>query len=472
MYNLVTMATTDLSVTLEKIERNSSFLRRNSTGNFDSETTATKVLPHYLQASAHSCHDYCKYGNKNTSETKARIPFPRRFSAIPDRSHHLSGTPSVVLRNRNPVITPKPSRDVKSQLQLNKCEVVNKESPRSTKKLDAFPKQVIEPKDIDLKPKLLKLKPSSLSSSKSVIRRYSDIIIPTKGLGAKEVCPLGCSSSRRNIETEVSKDIRTPKTSKKADLATVSTSPKPRVKTVLTKNAGNSKNPRKVLNITKHKSFRKVEATKQPIEEEVPEKTLYVVEPSAEKRSNISLHSPKSEKEGSTKGHNGVQTPKSPESKEDREKKSPDQKAENKRRPIKVGKMTSDDGDCSPRKLKFRRGKVVTVWSESSSPRKLKFRPGKVLGENQNGPADETRVGRVRRLVSGGALNGNKTESTKVVLRHQDVEGRKDTQSLYNNVIEETASKLVETRKSKVKALVGAFESLISLQDTKPSETN
>jgi hypothetical protein len=40
---------------------------------------------------------------------------------------------------------------------------------------------------------------------------------------------------------------------------------------------------------------------------------------------------------------------------------------------------------------------------------------------------------------------------------------------LFNNVIEETASKLVETRKSKVKALVGAFETVISLQDKKPS---
>jgi hypothetical protein len=36
-------------------------------------------------------------------------------------------------------------------------------------------------------------------------------------------------------------------------------------------------------------------------------------------------------------------------------------------------------------------------------------------------------------------------------------------------VIEETASKLVESRKSKVKALVGAFETVISLQDGKPT---
>jgi hypothetical protein len=55
----------------------------------------------------------------------------------------------------------------------------------------------------------------------------------------------------------------------------------------------------------------------------------------------------------------------------------------------------------------------------------------------------------------------------KVVLRHQDVKGKKDEQVLSNNVIEETASKLVEIQRSKVKALVSAFETLISLNEKK-----
>ncbi|KAF8646350.1 hypothetical protein HU200_065928 [Digitaria exilis] len=49
-----------------------------------------------------------------------------------------------------------------------------------------------------------------------------------------------------------------------------------------------------------------------------------------------------------------------------------------------------------------------------------------------------------------------------VTLRHQKTLEKKKSQMLYNNVIEETASKLVKTRKSKVKALVGAFESVIN----------
>lgn len=54
------------------------------------------------------------------------------------------------------------------------------------------------------------------------------------------------------------------------------------------------------------------------------------------------------------------------------------------------------------------------------------------------------------------------------------MKGRKDVQKLLNNVIEETASRLVVSRKSKVKALVGAFETVISRQDTKSmaSETD
>ena len=39
---------------------------------------------------------------------------------------------------------------------------------------------------------------------------------------------------------------------------------------------------------------------------------------------------------------------------------------------------------------------------------------------------------------------------------------KKKSQRLYNSHIEETATRLVKTRKSRVKALVGAFESVIS----------
>jgi hypothetical protein len=53
------------------------------------------------------------------------------------------------------------------------------------------------------------------------------------------------------------------------------------------------------------------------------------------------------------------------------------------------------------------------------------------------------------------------------------VEGKKkQNPGLYNNVIEETASKLTELRKSKVKALVGAFETVISLDSPREGATH
>lgn len=44
-------------------------------------------------------------------------------------------------------------------------------------------------------------------------------------------------------------------------------------------------------------------------------------------------------------------------------------------------------------------------------------------------------------------------------------QGSKKDNTAYNDVIEETASKLREQRRNKVKALVGAFETVISLED-------
>ncbi|KAJ4973135.1 hypothetical protein NE237_006309 [Protea cynaroides] len=126
------------------------------------------------------------------------------------------------------------------------------------------------------------------------------------------------------------------------------------------------------------------------------------------------------------------------------------------------GAVHPENADCPPQKLHFRRGRVIILKSESIGPRRLRFRQGRVLGENDGRKSFRRRRG----VTEGGSTDGTKPESEKVVLRHQDVQEKKD-EGLFNNVIEETASKLVKTRKSKVKALVGAFETVIHLQETK-----
>ncbi|MCD7455101.1 hypothetical protein HAX54_027005 [Datura stramonium] len=123
---------------------------------------------------------------------------------------------------------------------------------------------------------------------------------------------------------------------------------------------------------------------------------------------------------------------------------------------------------CSPKNLKFRRGKIMDSQSEKLSPTRLKFRPANILENNGNGSA-HVRGRNSRRLFAYGKLNSAKDETMRVNLRHQSRGYKKEAPTLFNNVIEETATKLVETRRSKVKALVGAFETIISLQDPSSS---
>ncbi|XP_023001670.1 uncharacterized protein LOC111495740 [Cucurbita maxima] len=172
-------------------------------------------------------------------------------------------------------------------------------------------------------------------------------------------------------------------------------------------------------------------------------------------------------------------------------KKSENSKVELK---LKTRRMAlSDSGDSQSRKLKFRKGRMLELQTETSTPRRLKFRRVRLLGEiqspkvdlrkrnmkgkeaNQNGievKEDEKEFKRKkffrRKETIEGKFISSRLKSERVVLRHQDSRGKKETLNLLNNVIEETASKLAQTRNSKVKALVGAFETVISLQDTRP----
>nr|CAD1837904.1 unnamed protein product [Ananas comosus var. bracteatus] len=95
----------------------------------------------------------------------------------------------------------------------------------------------------------------------------------------------------------------------------------------------------------------------------------------------------------------------------------------------------------------------------------------RVVGENLSRDGQLGRSPRRRSAIRSAVSGDPSIDAPVVMLRHQDRQEKKDTQGLFNNVIEETASKLVESRKSKVKALVGAFETVISLQDGKPVST-
>ncbi|PKU72061.1 uncharacterized protein LOC110096751 [Dendrobium catenatum] len=146
-------------------------------------------------------------------------------------------------------------------------------------------------------------------------------------------------------------------------------------------------------------------------------------------------------------------------------------KEKDKRRVRRTPAAKIDDSSSLPYKMKFKRGRVIDLRpTENVGPRRLRFRRGRVLDENSNGEVIK-RFFRKRdksdMKPSGAIALANSSEAATVILKHQDAQEKKDMQALFNHVIEETASKLVKTRKSKVKALVGAFETVISLQETK-----
>lgn len=182
-------------------------------------------------------------------------------------------------------------------------------------------------------------------------------------------------------------------------------------------------------------------------------------------------------------------------------KKSENLKVEHRLKTRRMTLTDSENGDSQSRKLKFRKGRMVELPAETSTPRRLKFRRVHLLGETQSPKGDSRRRNMKgkeanqngnevkeadtsylrqqdqelkkkrsfrRKETIDGKLVSSRIKSERVVLRHQDSKGKKEIQNLFNNVIEETASKLAQTRKSKVKALVGAFETVISLQDAKP----
>ncbi|KAL6181663.1 hypothetical protein ACLB2K_048313 [Fragaria x ananassa] len=134
-----------------------------------------------------------------------------------------------------------------------------------------------------------------------------------------------------------------------------------------------------------------------------------------------------------------------------------------------VSILKKELGDRQPNGVSVKRAITGSKEVDDNQTNGAKLKSVKVGLRNQEQVEVSPRKILRRKGDSVGLSNGIRSNSEKVVLRHQDVKGKKDDQKLLNNVIEETASKLVETRKSKVKALVGAFETVISLQDTRPA---
>ncbi|OMO51240.1 hypothetical protein CCACVL1_29915 [Corchorus capsularis] len=143
------------------------------------------------------------------------------------------------------------------------------------------------------------------------------------------------------------------------------------------------------------------------------------------------------------------------------------------------------DDDHTPRRLKFKPRVLVGNRNADSpngkcdddhTPRRLTFKR-RVIDDNKSGKIQNSEGDTSKNNSEGKEAiffqdNATQNELNKISLRQSDVSEKTDSMILYNNVIEQTASRFVRSNSSKVKALVSAFESVISLLDTNVSATS
>ncbi|XP_047167254.1 uncharacterized protein LOC124836191 [Vigna umbellata] len=106
---------------------------------------------------------------------------------------------------------------------------------------------------------------------------------------------------------------------------------------------------------------------------------------------------------------------------------------------------------------------VEVAFSEDKDGQKLSGELAETQIDEDNLKILKMEGGQVSRDNGTDAKSAARTGPEKVVLRPEDVKDKKDGEGLYDNVIEAAASKLVE--EGKVKALIDAFENIISLEE-------
>ncbi|KAK9996160.1 hypothetical protein SO802_020846 [Lithocarpus litseifolius] len=499
--------------------------RRNSTGRLDNPIGDIKIHSRYLRASTGSCHDACKYGTNPA--LKPWSSFPRRVTTLEGESQAAEKAATSIEGKKKSAIGPRPSLDSKVQKPSNPV-VIKGEVSSSTKKVTATLEKVpTSSKEIDVsienasnqKPKHRKSKSYSHPVDWSFsFQRNKEIRI------SKE--PQGDSASSRKSKI-LSKELSTSKMGEKK-ASNMKTKNENSVTKVKPNQPSNVDVPEKTLyvieagteNKTVEPSQNSVSSSPSSVDKSLKQAQKGILSSQlsySSKKNNLGhtgtgfnanklrvSTSPTFGKKSLTHTQYGTHRAKSSsspslssQSKENGAKitGSENQKVEFTSRPGRDGMVSSEVKGSPAQQLKFRRGKVVELQSENSNSRRLKFKRVRSVGEIQYGKdhtrnwskevddgklekdfeRDQNLEGTRRRnsksKEAGDSEDGTEIKSEEVVLRHQNVEEKKDTQSLYNNVIEETASKLVMARKSKVKALVGAFETVISLQDTCPQSS-
>ncbi|KAJ0580366.1 putative Calmodulin-binding domain, plant [Helianthus annuus] len=388
--------------------------RRHSTGNFYIELTGYEdVLSRYLSPPFPSCHDNCK-PHPPWSDPPTQ-PKPTR-----KRSNKTDGDSPQGTKKPFTPIPRSPTRHAKiTSNSLPKHQV--KSQPLDSKSQDFKSKSKSEETD-----------PFYIQPSR-ITRRFSDVNLHTNDLA---LGGLVRSSKRYDKKIDSRKDVKPVKSSVTTPGDGIISKKAQALKTL----SGSTKKT-----AVDHDSKKSKSKSVDTVGEVVQEKNKKSQSPNEEKvlKNGTQIDETPGSQSRSQSQNNGNMTA------------SGVKKTENSTR---VRKPAKENEELSSQKLKFKQGKTIGSQSESNGPRKAKFEKGKVLDKNQTSQEDSKSL---RRLTSDSVSHTPESNSVSVALKACDVEVAKPNIRL-NNVIEETASRLIRTRKSKVQALVGAFEMISS----------
>ncbi|CAA7031314.1 unnamed protein product [Microthlaspi erraticum] len=452
--------------------------KRISTGKLSFLYSEEKILPNYLRSPTASCHDACKYGNKHESEDKPRVssPLKRRvnksFDSTPLRKKALT----------NSVLNPSygygkydfgGGSDHEKRQVINfsdrACDVENVTAEGTTK---------IKEASFSDSTKRKKKKKKAVSHIDVSRRRALEMVEHNKRVTAlklKSVAQTAAIALRRSTVTVNRKKINVG--SKAAEPKKVAVPLRASVSSKRCSRSLRTKKESQGLSSVPLRRTRKL--VDEKCKDLVEEKTLYVIKM---KTGNETVQSDQNQRcvmDLPSDDPSSSSQLKSQDEAEDIVTGEPETEADDESSEEEDDNVSfSEDKDRTRQgkskesmKLRLKRGKIVDSGSQGNSPRKLKFKRGKVVTGADTTPRSGGRRS-LKTNLSNDKEQQDKSSELKVVLKHQDTEKKRDSGVLlFNNVIEETANKLVETRKSKVKALVGAFESVISLQDKNSSAT-
>ncbi|XP_061365412.1 uncharacterized protein LOC133308742 [Gastrolobium bilobum] len=461
-----------------------------------SDATGKGELPTKSFDSQKQMRNEVVVNRKKAPFVKVKSTLPLKSDTSPLKRQEISSTPKKV---ESP--SKSTSRKVESPSRSTPKRVETP-SKSTSQKVDMPSKSTSQFKTTSKSTSKMVETSSQLSSSKGKVMKLSEKRVTSlnpNDVTRKQKSSMNSSEGfggQRNSEIRMEKGAASSKIASRKLMAPLRalSSPKPSLKRVASINSRKHKSLKIVSPLKNQQTARKVEL-KEHNNNEVEEKTLYVITMESENKTLQSdqnagcddesylpqLSSPKSSLSSISQSLSQEDQEESQYTTSEFEQDSFSGsheieymengdmlEVEKKGKLRKDGVVCSEDKNSQMMKLKFRRGKVIENEIEKNSPRRLKFRRGKVLGQKANVKTYAQRKSFKRRDGTCADSNDATTGPEKVVLRHQDMQDKKDAQGLFNNVIEETASKLVETRKSKVKALVGAFETVISLQEKKP----